>query len=75
MRSTRELILATFAIVAAVAGLHYWRTGRPSQIAGIVMDISTGRPVSRVRVRPKFLNGYGQGVSPIAGVYLPCRYP
>jgi hypothetical protein len=62
MRSTRELVLATFAIVAVVAGLHYWRTGRPSLITGTVIDLSTGRTVAGVRVRPKFLNGHGQGV-------------
>jgi hypothetical protein len=62
MRSTRELVLATLAILVAVAGLHYWRTSRPSQITGTVVDISTGLPVAGVRVRPKFLNGSGEGV-------------
>src|SRR6478672_763583 len=62
MRSTRELVVVTFVIAAVVAGLHYWRTSRPSQIRGTVVDLSTRHPVAGVRVRPKFLNGYGNGV-------------
>src|SRR5690242_19321509 len=62
MRSRCELILSTLAIIAAVASLHYWRTSRPSQVAGTVVNSTTGRPVPGVRVRPKFLNGHGEGV-------------
>jgi hypothetical protein len=62
MRSSRDLVLATLGIIAAVGALHYWRISRPSQISGTVVEVITGRPVPNVRVRPKFMNGHGEGV-------------